>query len=111
MMTMHFASTRAPKRCVMASTTARGRVGRITGAMRASTRAQAKPSPFEDQSVESLDPELYGILVKEKERQRGGVFSPNASDEGNKSDAFERFVDERDGVRRSARACVRRAAT
>jgi hypothetical protein len=42
---------------------------------------------------------------------RGGVFSPNASSEGNKSDAFERFVDERDGVRRSARACVRRAAT
>ena len=73
MMTMHFASTRAPKRCVMASTTARGRVGRITGAMRASTRAQAKPSPFEDQSVESLDPELYGILVKEKERQRLGL--------------------------------------
>ena len=73
MMTMQFASTRAPKRCVMASTTARGRVGRIAGAMRASTRAQAKPSPFEDQSVESLDPELYGILLKEKERQRLGL--------------------------------------
>ena len=38
------------------------------------TRARAsKAAPFADHGVKELDPELYGILVKEKERQRLGL--------------------------------------
>ena len=33
----------------------------------------AKPAPFEDEGVETLDAELYSILLKEKKRQRLGL--------------------------------------